>query len=198
MTNKLNPVIAESDLSKIKNLKTSKAARFENINTISHLDGVEHINVDSVRGKTPLGKLLANFSRTPFTHPEYGPFASIEGFWYWIRMEQPDDALRSLHGGKARKYGKSLNNFIFINNFKEEIIKAILYKVLQNDNIFDLMVESTLPFKYYYLHGPHNIEITPDFAGWMCDGLEQIRTYIKEQGKKPTESFVYKEFKRAN
>jgi len=50
----------------------------------SKMDGVTHINIYS-KGKTKLGRLLTNFAHTPFTHAEYGQFASVEGFWYWIR-----------------------------------------------------------------------------------------------------------------
>jgi hypothetical protein len=46
-------------------------------------DGVTHINVYS-RGNTELGRLLSNFAHTPFSHPEFGEFASVEGFWYWL------------------------------------------------------------------------------------------------------------------
>jgi hypothetical protein len=40
-------------------------------------DGVTHINVYS-RGNTELGRLLSNFAHTPFSHPEFGEFASVE------------------------------------------------------------------------------------------------------------------------
>jgi hypothetical protein len=45
-------------------------------------DGVTHINIYS-KGKTELGRWLTNFSYSPFNHPEYGKFLSMEGFWYW-------------------------------------------------------------------------------------------------------------------
>ena len=45
-------------------------------------DGIDHINTYS-KGKTELGKLLTNFAHTPFVHPKYGEFQSVEGFWYF-------------------------------------------------------------------------------------------------------------------
>lgn len=46
-------------------------------------DGVTHINIYS-KGKTELGRWLTNFSYSPFNHPEYGKFLSMEGFWCWV------------------------------------------------------------------------------------------------------------------
>lgn len=163
-----------------------------NVKSIAHLDGVEHINIDNNNGKTELGRLLANFSKTPFTHPEYGPFASIEGFWHWIRSAEPSDDIRGLYGDRARAFGRKLDNGQFVENFKGEIIQAIYYKIVQNGKIFDQFVASVLPFKYYYIFGPKKIEISPDYAKWLCDGIEQIRVHLKKYGKDTNPPFVYK------
>ncbi len=163
-----------------------------NVKSIAHLDGVDHINIDNNNGKTELGRLLANFAKTSFIHPDYGPFASIEGFWHWIRSAEPTDEIRGLYGSRARAFGRKLNNSQYVENFKGEIVSAIYYKVTQNKNIHDLLVSSTLPFKYYYIFGPKNIEISPEYAGWLCNGIEQIRNYLKNE-KDSTKPFVYKE-----
>lgn len=165
--------------------------RTTHVKSIAERDGVDHINVDNNHGKTELGRMLANFPRTPFTHPEYGPFASIEGFWHWIRAKEPSDDIRGLHGNRARAFGRKQNNGVYVDNFKEEIIKAIYYKVIQNNNIFELLVQSTLPFKYYYIFGPHNLEISPDYANWLCDGIEQVREHVKKHGKSTNIVFDY-------
>ena len=68
-------------------------------------DGVSHINVWS-RGTTDLGRDLSNFAHTPFVHPRYGPFQSVEGFWYWLSTGQKEIKLRHLWGYLAKEEGK--------------------------------------------------------------------------------------------
>ncbi len=173
-------------LNKDKQMNTKnkvKPAKSTIMRNYSATDGIDHINIDSKCGKTELGRLLANFSKTVFKHPDYGPFSSIEGFWHWIRSESHPNALRGMFGEKARTYGRKLNNAVFVDNFKEEIIKAIYFKVVQNSEIYDLLIESTLPFKYYYIFGPKKIEIDPDYSEWLCDGITQIRDHLKQNGK---------------
>lgn len=152
-------------------------------------DGIDHINVDK-RATTRLGVLLANFSNSPFTHPIYGPFKSIEGFWHWIKSENRDDYIRGLFGYEAKQCGRKYYKTRIIENFKEEIITAIYYKVIQNDELFNLLLESNLPFKQYYLYGPKKIPISTDSAHWQCEGIDIIRKHIQEYGK--AKPFKYK------
>lgn len=66
-------------------------------------DGITHINVYS-KGKTELGRLLSNFSHTPF----YGNdilFNSVEGWWQWFTTGKEYDYLKYLYGFKAKKRG---------------------------------------------------------------------------------------------
>ena len=55
--------------------------------TDSTTDGIDHINIYS-KGYTKLGRLLSNFTKSEFTHPIYGHFMSVEGFWYYIKLEK--------------------------------------------------------------------------------------------------------------
>ena len=176
---------------------TNKAPKM--MATFSATDGIDHINIDNNRAKTELGRLLSNFANTQFQHPEYGPFASIESFWHWIRFAEPttqaqkemQDSIRGLWGSRARALGRKQNKGVWVENFKEEIIKAIYFKIVQNQHLYDLFVASTLPFKYYYIYGPKEIEIMADYSKWLCDGVEQIRTHLKKNGKDVP--FAYKE-----
>jgi hypothetical protein len=145
-------------------------------------DGVNHINIWA-HGKTELGKLLAHFSHTPFKHPYFGPFNSMEGFWYYIKTEERDDALRRLSGKRAKDLGKQYERK-YIKNFHEIIITANFYKIEQNPRIKELMIESTLPFQYYYLYGEHQLRIDPPGYEWLVKGFEEIRTMLKE-GRRP-------------
>ena len=114
-------------------------------------DGITHLNVYS-QGKTELGRLLTNFALTPFKHPDYGRFASMEGFWYWLSTGQKHDRLRRAHGAIAKKIGRSLER-VPCTNFKEEIEKAIRVKIKQTPEIIRLMrLQKPLPLKHYYVY----------------------------------------------
>jgi len=146
-------------------------------------DGHTHINVYS-RGLTDLGRMLAHFTFSPFVHPYYGPFNSMEGFWYYIKARKPEDALRTLHGWEAKELGKKLEH-IRRPNFKELIVEANYHKVVQNPRLLAAMKNSVLPFDHYYLYGPGKILIRPNGFEWLVEGFEQIRTMVK-LGKAPT------------
>jgi hypothetical protein len=90
------------------------------------VDGIDHINVYS-KGKTALGRWLTNFAYSPITIPEFGDFASIESYWYFLGCE--DDNLRHLHGFAAKKTGKAIPKTIDRPNFNELICKAIDIKI---------------------------------------------------------------------
>lgn len=148
-------------------------------------DGVTHINIDA-GAKTELGRLLCNFAHTNFEHKKYGPFASIEGFWHWIRDKKEDgsiDAIRSLYGNAAKNFVKNRKGFLFVDNFKSEIVCAIYYKVVQNQKLYDLLLNSELPFQMYYQFGPNKVKINVTTGRWICKGVELIRQHIKQYGK---------------
>jgi hypothetical protein len=127
-------------------------------------DGITHINIYS-RGKTELGRLLSNFAHTPFTTKNHGSFASVEGFYYWLKSGMTDDYLRTLYGFEAKKYGKILpivNNPNFDNICKQ----AIGYKYEQNANVRRLLYQSSLPFEHYYEYGGKVVMGDDKWCGW--------------------------------
>lgn len=149
-------------------------------------DGVDHINIFS-KGKTELGKLLSNFANTPFTCSD-GVFCSIEGLWYFLTCQYvKDDALleplRELHGSNAKRYGQTLNiKHISLNEdveFRKKISKAIWIKINTHDKIKQLLINSTLPFKHYYVYYDKITEL-PQFD-WQLKIIERYRTYLKDQ-----------------
>lgn len=141
-------------------------------------DGVDHINIHSV-AKTELGKLLSHFAHTPFEHPYFGPFYSMEGFWYYARSGFSVDRLRYLSGYRAKQVGRELD-YKWYAEFKQDIIAANYQKIIQHDRIRDLMIESELPFDHYYVFGPKKILVTPQSADWLVQGFEDIRLALKE------------------
>jgi hypothetical protein len=144
-------------------------------------DGKDHINIHSV-GKTELGRLLSHFAHTPFTHPHFGPFYSMEGFWYFARCgfnEKIGNRLRYLSGFRAKQTGKELP-YQWYAEFKDDIIAANYQKIIQHENIRELMIKSELPFDHYYTFGPNSRHVTPKGAEWLVQGFEDIRTALKE------------------
>jgi hypothetical protein len=141
-------------------------------------DGETHINV-STNGKTELGRKLAHFAVTPFIHPIYGPFKSMEGFWHFIKCEEKDDNFRTLTASRAKAYAKT-KKMVWRENFVDVINEANYHKVEQNEDIKRLIIESELPFAYYYMFGPEQLQIFPQQAPWLCAGFDMIRQLMKE------------------
>lgn len=167
-----------------KKPKKQKATPLTPANHTPDGDGVDHINIH-VDGKTELGRMLSTFHRSQFTHPWFGPFNSMEGFWFYIKTKEKPDELRMLSGLKAKKLGKSLTRQ-WVENFTDIITAANYFKIEQNPHLKKLFLESTLPFDHYYLHGPGKVMIRPKGHEWLVAGFEQIRQWMRE-GKRPPE-----------
>lgn len=159
-------------------------------------DGVTHINVYS-KAKTELGRLLSNFAHTPFKHPRYGHFSSVEAFWYWLSTGKKNDQLRSLHGYQSKKAGllirkqmeESGEAFQEVPNFKAEIKKAILCKIEQNEHLRDLLKNSSLPLTHYYIWGNVSSEseykVTyPVKYAWIHEYIDLVRQYLNGEAHK--------------
>lgn len=143
-------------------------------------DGIDHINIHSV-GLTSLGRALSHFAHDPFTHPHYGPFYSIEGFWYFARSgfnESVAGKVRSLSGFRAKKFGRELPT-VRCEHFKDEIIAANYQKIIQNESLRSAVIESELPFDHYYTFGNSDRHITPNSAEWLLEGFEEIRRALQ-------------------
>lgn len=153
-------------------------------------DGIDHINIYS-KSNNELGRLLSNFANTPFTHPVYGSFQSVEGFWYYYFTECKHEKLKELHGHKAKEYGRLLKNGNVLNrrsitcDDKEIILEAIRLKLKQNRYILSMLIENKLPLTHYYYYG--NIDNPKIYYmseySWITDEYERIRNlmnnYIK-------------------
>ncbi len=154
------------------------------------MDGVLFINIYS-RAATRLGQKLSHFAQSPFHHPYFGPFQSMEGFWFYMKTGRIDDRLRYMYGYKAKQYGRELK-MVRYQHFQEDILAANYQKIISNKPLMDAFVNSTLPFTHYYLHTPKvGVEVPdgyevkadvifPPNSGWLIDGFEDIRTALKE------------------
>ncbi len=112
-------------------------------------DGVDHINIYS-NDKTELGRFLSNFTYSPFVHPQFGSFNSIEGFWWWLSTGKKYDEFRILHGLKARNRGRELPRVPY-EQFEETIKRAIQLKIETKPDIRLKLALNKLPFKHYYV-----------------------------------------------
>lgn len=151
-------------------------------NNTSDVDGIHHINIWN-NGKTELGRMLYQTANALFSHPEFGHFASVLGFWQWLIEKEPDDELRRKYNGQVKKYlarrGPRATRFI---NDKEAIFFAVNWmKIEQNQEIKEALINSTLPFKeYYYFVGKTNVHrINQRGQEWVCRMFEDIRAMMK-------------------
>lgn len=158
-------------------------------------DGISHINIYS-KAETELGRLLSNFAYAPFTHPEYGHFNSVEGFWYWLKTDKKVVQLRDLHGFNAKKVGKEqfdilqkINPEYFDNIINEEFINeikiALRLKLKQNKQILSKLINTNLPLKHYYYYGSKDnakVIFLPKYD-WIVEELELLRKITLEHIK---------------
>lgn len=169
----------------------------QQINKTAAEDGVTHINIDA-NAKTLLGRLLVNMERTPFNHPAFGRFDSIEGFWNWVTYknkmsEDPEtkllrgDKWRTVYGMNAKKLGQKIahDEKYRVEDFYAIILEAIYFKIDQTPELREEFLKSTLPFRHYYVNYgdgsvPGGLVVTPTIASWLVPGIERIRTLMKE------------------
>ena len=147
-------------------------------------DGITHINMYS-KGKTNLGRMLSNFYKFPI-HTDDGNFLSVEGYWYWLSIDDSGYAkeeLRYLYGFNARNKGKEIlietNNgksSRFEPNFEQKILKAIWYKFRRNTNLLTPEYKR-LPIVHYYCYGGKVIDVTNKYQ-WLIDGITKMRDYL--------------------
>ena len=147
-------------------------------------DGITHINVYS-KGSTELGRLLSNFAYTPFRHPTYERFASVEAFWYWLSLDKKYDQIKPLFGYKCKQTARELiaNGAVrvSIDDFKEQIKEAITLKLQQHPGIVKLLKDTKLPLTHYYVYGkimadPDKYKIIfPKDSEWILDHIETFR-----------------------
>lgn len=153
-------------------------------------DGVTHINVYS-KGATELGRLLSNFAHTPFEHPIFGKFQSMEGYWYYIKTGFRFSQLRSVYGASAKVTGRELWDSLEAEryegkstqfpHFNEAILDGIRCKLKQNRNILQLLQESTLPLTHYYFYGTRSNPKVIDQPQhmWQIEEIERIRSLMQ-------------------
>jgi NAD-dependent DNA ligase len=138
-------------------------------------DGKTHLNIYS-KGKTWLGRELSNLSRNALSHPSFGTFSSLEGYWYWLGTGKKHDVLRDLTGVLAKKEGKALER-VFNPFFQKEFKQGMICRLLKNHQLFEALRENTLPLAHYYYYGDESnckvIDVSETHQ-WQLDYYQQI------------------------
>jgi hypothetical protein len=144
-------------------------------------DGVDHVNIYSKSGCN-LGRLLSNFSHTPFTHPKYGEFASMEGFWFYISTGLVCEDLRTLYGNKAKICGKQLK-VVKRDDFLSIMEEGLRCKLNCNQYIGRLLIQNDLPLTHYYYFGKlDNCKVVyPKDWEWLPDTYTKIKNKVLEK-----------------
>lgn len=146
---------------------------------IAALDGTTHIRIHA-RGKTLLGRLLCNAAHTPFDHPVYGRFESLEGFWLWNRSGRVEEALedaQSVYGAvSVIKTNQVLFSRVQRKGFRKEIAEALRFKIEQNPRLLELLRESNLKFLRYEVtdNGLYPTTVVIEEQAWF---LKELTTY---------------------
>lgn len=161
-----------------------KAEKAEKTDYDYRNDGEDHINILARKAKTLLGHRLSHFAHSPFTHPYYGVFQSMESFWHYASTGYIHEELRDEVGFKAKKAAEGLRK-VWYTEFTEDIMVANYQKIMQDPSLSQLMIESELPFTHYYLMpdemNPGRIKmVTPRESRWLVKGFEDIRTALKQ------------------
>lgn len=143
-------------------------------------DGVDHINTTN-KVATRLGSLLSSQARSFFKHHLCGQFMSLESFMWYVRTE--NDQFRALPGHKAAVAGKKMSFAEKSKVSKSDLVlicaDAYWQLVCQNDEIVNLMKDSTLPFDMYIVNTEGFRERVAN-APWIVQTLELIRRALKE------------------
>lgn len=189
---KPSPNNNNTDQSTGKDMTTdTKFQTHEEAHPLELEDGITHINVGG-RVKTELGQLLNPLAFSRFNHPVFGPFISMEGFWWYIQAhDDPQrDRFRYLAGMNAKHEGKKIR-YHHLPNFQQIINEANFFKIEQNPRILQLVLESELPFQMYYIFRSNDPEapktgvvVRPQPGIWLVNGFEEIRAMFKE-GRRP-------------
>lgn len=161
-------------------------------------DGIDHINAYS-KSLCELGRLLTNFAHTPFEHPQYGRFESVEGAWYFGKLGFVNDEFKKVHGYNAKKLGQKMTKSLYggeeepplPDHFKNFIKECISCKLRQNVDLLNKLVSTNVPIVHYYFYGDPNqdpVVKNLDKYNWVTGHIEEIRKtcqqHLKNKKKK--------------
>lgn len=96
-------------------------------------------------------RLLSNLAHTPFDHPNFGRFESVEGFWFWYGGG--GEEFRNLHGFECKTLGSKIKNRVYKDDFEDQLFICLCFKIFQNDNVLELVRRIDKPLVHYFTYG---------------------------------------------
>lgn len=139
------------------------------------LDGIDYINVYS-KGKTELGRLLSNFTYTPFTY-KCSYYSSVEAFWYCCTTGKYKHISR-LSGWRAKYQGNLLPQ-LNPEPSRDTLKKVYLSKIRSTPFIESELLRNKLPFAHYYEFS--GVRKSADKYLWTADLWREITDRLKRQ-----------------
>lgn len=157
-----------------------KHTKYFNIKPIENIgiDGVDHLNIWNY-AKTELGVLLSFSTNLRFNHSKLFNFSSIDCLWQYICITEPSEKIRTMSSKTLRVSVKDLPKRTVV-NFRAVIMDANWQKIQQYPDIKAAIIESTLPFDFYYIVKATDTRIRYKNSFWVLKGFEEIRKALKE------------------
>lgn len=145
-------------------------------------DGATVINL-SAAAETKLGKFLTLHARTPFHMGELGAFESLLGLFCYITCSPNNEVMRTWAGGNARQNIRRYE-LRYFPGWLEIMAKALMAKVLADEEIMELLDSNTLPFRAYYVRQDGTaFDVQED--QWLSPIVTEIAKTIKRRKGNP-------------
>lgn len=159
------------------------------------VDGINHVNIWE-EGETILGRALSHMAKLPFTHSTLGAFESIEGLWYYVQAETPDESLRTKSGFQALSAGRKVKTKQ-VADFRVIIANANWEKVNAYPDIMQMVMDCNLHFEKYYFKIEPATASKPEYysrqrtvnSPWIIGMFDEIR-YALINNKQPDFEFL--------
>lgn len=145
-------------------------------------DGVDHINV-AMNAATQIGKWLNGRNSHTFQHPILGQFRTIENLSLFIRSESHADSIRMMENfSKIRDLiSRSGGLRKMTPNYRAIMVDSVYIRVLQNEALMKLIIDSELPFDSYSVNPATMLRQRFEPAAFLCAGYTEIRNALKER-----------------
>ena len=167
-------------------------------------DGEDHINVSEF-GKTELGRLL--FTRNediPLKHGIFGHFATIYGYWAYLKSGMACDQVRTLTGRRLETRIKKLPKANAV-NFRAMLADGIYQRIMGSPKLIELVKANKLPYELYSENQESGLRQRPPFYSWFIAGLNEVCAavvanrapnlkFLRDDRCKPEGSDIYHNF----
>lgn len=175
-------------MSRKNNVFDSTQTRDARLNYL--VEGVDHINIGE-NSVTDLGKMLSLDANIGFDHPIFGKFKTLRGYWYYISCGQnKEDRFRYLTGvqlfdlyKRTANQLRNKNQSFYIKNFKAIILEGCYLKMIQNQQLHDLVFDNIIDIDCYSTL-PSGLRKEYSYSRWWITGVRLIIRAI-QTGKAP-------------